>query len=72
MSGAGFEGKLPDLSELTEGSVVRFSGRVTLKGYLFTGERSDPLSFVVAPREGLVYLNGKGTVTSNNGQVTKF
>ena len=71
-SGAGFEGKLPDLSELTEGSVVRFSGRIELKGYVFAGDRSDPLSFVVLPREGLVHLKGKGAVTSSDGRITKF
>ena len=71
-SGAGFEGKLPDLSELTEGSVVRFSGRIELKGYVFAGGRSDPLSFVALPREGLVHLKGKGAVTSSDGRIMKF
>jgi len=71
-SGADFEGKLPDLSELTEGSVVRFSGRIALKGYVFAGDRSDPLSFVALPREGLVHLKGKGAVTSSDGRITKF
>ena len=56
-----------DISLLNTNSILRFGGKVTLKGVIFEGEKDDPLAFVLLDN-GLVYITGKGKVTLNNGK----
>jgi len=56
-----------DISLLNANSILRFGGKVTLKGVIFEGEKDDPLAFVLLDN-GLVYIMGKGKVTLNDGK----
>jgi hypothetical protein len=72
MTGFGLEPRVPDISELLKGSVVRFLGNVVLgkcplEACSFYGELDKPLSFVWIPNKGLVYLSGQGFVKLTDG-----
>jgi ankyrin repeat protein len=61
-------GTLPNpLAEWGDGSVVRFSGEITLKGITFDGDPDYPLAFLMLKETGLVYLAGNGTVVLLDG-----
>lgn len=68
----GFESKMPNFSDLSEGSVIRFLGNVLLgtcpfEACTFYGELNNPVSFVWVPDKGLIYLSGKGFVKLADG-----
>jgi Skp family chaperone for outer membrane proteins len=71
-SAGGFAGNVPTIKDLSKGSVVRFKGKVPVERYTFEGDRANPLSFVVIPGQVLVYLGGRGSVTSSDGKMTKL
>ena len=56
------------------GSVWCFVGTVNMAGYLsdhgyvFEGDRSDPVTFLLTDRWGLVYLHGKGRVVHDDSE----
>lgn len=54
------------------GSIWCFIGPYpfSIEGYTFEGDESDPLTFLLLEKVGLVYLHGKGKVTSQ-GKETK-
>lgn len=53
---------------LKAGSVLRFKKKVFREGYTFEGDENEPLSFILLPEFGLVYLTGKGKVTLKDGK----
>lgn len=57
-----------DISSLKSGSVLRFEGKVLLKGFTFEGDEQDPLTFILLEK-GLVYVTGKGKVTLKDGRL---
>lgn len=59
--------KAGDISVLKTGSVLRFEGKVSLKGFTFEGDEQDPLTFIML-EDGLVYVAGKGKVTLRDGK----
>ncbi|MGA2327484.1 MAG: hypothetical protein ABSH05_14470 [Bryobacteraceae bacterium] len=50
------------LRGLSDGTVIRFVGRVLIEPCTFDGSPDDPLTFMWSFRQGLVYLDGKGSV----------
>ena len=52
------------------GLTHRFTGTVTVSGYTFESDVSDPLEFTVDRDKGLYYTSCKGIVTDPDGKVT--
>jgi len=48
------------------------SGYLATRGYRFEGEESDPLTFLLLDKLGLVYLHGKGKVITKDGKEVKL
>jgi hypothetical protein len=63
-----FVGNAPNITDLSDGDVVFFKGKVPLMGFAFNGNRDAMLSFVVLRRFGLIYLSGTGSVTLGDGK----
>ena len=40
--------------------------------YIFEGDPSEPITFVLLAEQGLVYLDGKGQVTLDDGEIVKL
>jgi hypothetical protein len=58
---------------VSAGAICRFKGEVKIAGYTFTSdpEQGNRLSFTFIESLGFVWLRGKGSVTSKDGQVTR-
>ncbi len=48
----------------------QFIGTVSLYGFTFNSDASEPLKFMVDRKKGYYYISGKGTVTDPDGKVT--
>jgi hypothetical protein len=56
-------GGMTPQSPFGPGSIWRFIGTVEVFGYNFTGQRSDPLTFMVLEGGGFAYLHGSGRIS---------
>jgi hypothetical protein len=63
--------RLPEGAHLPTGhhSIWRIKGNLHLAGFVFSGDRDNPLRFLLVDQQGLVYLFGKGRVAYENGTV---
>ena len=63
--------RLPGGAHLPTGqhSIWRIKGNLYLAGFVFSGDRDNPLRFLLVDQQGLVYLYGKGRVIYDNGNV---
>jgi len=52
------------------GLTHQFIGTVTVSGYTFESDISDPLMFTVDRNKGFYYTSGKGTVKDPDGKIT--
>jgi hypothetical protein len=56
------------------GSIWCFIGPYpfSIEEYTFEGDESDPLTFLLLDKKGLIYLHGKGQVVTSQGKETKL
>ncbi len=65
--------KFSSTDQIGDGSVLLFeTDNITLRDWRFDGNKDNPLSFLVAKDKGLVYLQGRGVVTSPDGTKHEF
>ena len=54
------------------GAMITFIDVVSLSGYSFASDTSDPLKFQVDREKGFTYIKGKGTVSMPDGKIVKL